>query len=74
MGAALHSDAVGRLLALAPAVRRRVIKSLPPLQRVRLLHDWQFWGRPDQVWRPGPKMFTAYLAGRGWGKTRVGGL
>lgn len=31
-------------------------------------HDWSFWGRPEQIWRPGPERTTAYIAGRGWGK------
>lgn len=53
-------------------VQQRAIKALPPRERVRLLHDWHFWGRTDQVWRPGPEIHTFYLAGRGWGKTRVG--
>ena len=61
-----------RLLALEPSDRRAVVKSMPPQARLRLVHDWRFWGRPDQVWRPGPELFTVYLAGRGWGKTRVG--
>lgn len=31
-------------------------------------HDWEFWGRPEQIWRPGPETYTLMCAGRGFGK------
>ncbi len=34
--------------------------------------DWDFWSRPEQMWKPGPERHTVYLCGRGWGKTSVG--
>lgn len=67
-----YSPGMQALLRLSPEQRRRAIKALPPSKRVRLLHDWSFWGRPEQIWRPGAERHTVYLAGRGWGKTRVG--
>lgn len=35
-------------------------------------YDWSFWGRPEQIWRPGPETYTLATAGRGWGKTAMG--
>lgn len=67
-----QSHALRLLLDSDPDEVNKAIKALPPRQRVRLLYDWGFWGRSDQVWRPGPEIHTFYLAGRGWGKTRVG--
>ncbi len=37
-----------------------------------LLHDWHFWAREDQRLPPGDWPGWLILAGRGWGKTRVG--
>ena len=37
-----------------------------------LLTDWGFWGRPDQLLPAGDWVTWLILAGRGWGKTRVG--
>jgi phage terminase large subunit-like protein len=37
-----------------------------------LLHDWSFWARPEQLAPPPPWFVWLILAGRGWGKTRVG--
>ena len=34
--------------------------------------DWSFWGRPEQVARPGTWDNWLILAGRGFGKTRTG--
>ncbi|MGL5911602.1 MAG: LAGLIDADG family homing endonuclease, partial [Phycicoccus sp.] len=30
--------------------------------------NWDWYGRPEQIWRPGPETYTAYVAGRGFGK------
>ena len=48
------SPRVERLLALEPRERRRVIKQLTRTERAQLYYHWEFWGRPAQVWRPGP--------------------
>lgn len=34
--------------------------------------DWDVWGRPEQIWRPGPETYTLVTAGRGFGKTVMG--
>lgn len=72
MAAVALSPQIEALLCESPEVIRQTIKAMPPRQLLRLLHSWEFWGRPDQVWRPGAETHTFYLAGRGWGKTRVG--
>lgn len=57
---------------MAPHERRKVIKSLSRIERTQLYYSWEFWARPEQFWRPGETTFDVFLAGRGWGKTRVG--
>lgn len=37
-----------------------------------ILYDWGFWARADQILPPGDWQTWLALAGRGWGKTRVG--
>ncbi len=37
-----------------------------------LAFDWHFWARPEQLLPDGRWRFWAPIAGRGWGKTRVG--
>lgn len=63
-----------------PEVRNQAIRSLSPAKQRELLHDWAFWARPSQL-QPGSPgaainrsdwRFWLALAGRGWGKTRVG--
>lgn len=66
------SDALEALLDLTPAERETLIRGLSPAEREALAWCWEFWARPEQLWRPGPERDTFYLAGRGWGKTRVG--
>lgn len=48
------------------------IAELAPDVAEALLTDWGFWGRPDQLLPPGDWVTWLILAGRGWGKTRVG--
>ncbi|MGA2045239.1 MAG: terminase family protein [Roseiarcus sp.] len=38
----------------------------------RLLWDWRFWARPEQILPPGDWVYWLILAGRGAGKTRAG--
>lgn len=70
--AKLTSEAVEKLLALPVEERTALIRSMPKREVRRLLYHWPFWARDNQVWRPSRYTYTAYLAGRGWGKTRVG--
>lgn len=61
--------------------RDRILTTIKPKQAEELLYDWRFWARPAQLppgsdgaadsrkdWR-----IWAVLAGRGFGKTRMGG-
>lgn len=61
------------LASLTPPQRAKFLASLSPSELVALEHDWRFWARDDQLPPPGPwwRIWLA-LAGRGWGKTRVG--
>lgn len=63
-----------------PELRNQAIRSLSQSKQRELLHDWSFWARPSQL-QPGVAgaaidrsdwRFWLALAGRGWGKTRVG--
>ena len=58
-----------------------MLSSLSDVEKQRLLHDWKFWARPDQLPPKGIEQpdgtlrdwFTwMIMAGRGWGKTRTG--
>lgn len=56
-----------------PAEKRaEVLDCLTPEESEAMYFDWDFWARPNQVWRPGRHRHTVYLAGRGWGKSSVG--
>lgn len=66
------SPRLAELAQLEPADRAAFVRSLSPDALRWLPYLWEFWARPEQVWRPGPEMITLYQAGRGWGKTRVG--
>jgi phage terminase large subunit-like protein len=41
-------------------------------EAVQRLHQWEFWARPEQLPPPGDWRIWLVLAGRGFGKTRVG--
>jgi phage terminase large subunit-like protein len=60
-----------RLASLPKPERIRLIRSMSPEERLRMLHDWQIWGRPEQVFATDVRV-TFVTAGRGWGKTRAG--
>ena len=60
-------------LASQPApVRERIIRELKPETKAGLRWSWGFWARPDQLPPTSPWRTWLVLAGRGWGKTRVG--
>lgn len=67
-------QAISRRIAdLDDEGRRRVLASLPPADVIALRDDLTAWLRVDQVWQPDTDaIVTAYLAGRGWGKTLTG--
>lgn len=65
----LLSGQLARLARLTPEARRAWLLSLPTEVRVRRLPFlWEFWARPNQLWRPGEEFITLYQAGRGFGK------
>lgn len=71
--AGVLSPQLAALARMEPEQRREVLLALPPeVRRNRLPFLWEFWARPDQIWRPGPELITLVQAGRGWGKTRYG--
>ncbi|HEY6020291.1 MAG TPA: ATP-binding protein, partial [Candidatus Paceibacterota bacterium] len=53
-------------------VRRKRIATLSDEEVLRLKYDWKYNGRPEQFSPPGDWVTWLVLAGRGWGKTRVG--
>src|ERR1043166_3319369 len=58
--------------ALNPAERSRAIALLSEEEADAILHDWEFWARPNQLEPPGKWTNWLVMAGRGFGKTRVG--
>lgn len=48
------------------------VASLPPHVRLALPYRWRFWAREEQVEPVGDYSGILVLAGRGWGKTRMG--
>lgn len=63
---------VDRLRSLEPKERAEVISGLSDAQIMALRWDWKFWARPDQLEPPGDWSVWLVMAGRGFGKTRVG--
>jgi phage terminase large subunit-like protein len=62
-----------QLASLPKADRDAVVGGLTPAQAEQLLFDWRnFNARPDQVAPPGEWDIWLALAGRGFGKTRMG--
>jgi phage terminase large subunit-like protein len=59
--------------ALSSEQRRKWFASLSDDEADALLHDWEFWARPNQL-EPTDRPWVNWLvmAGRGFGKTRVG--
>ncbi len=49
-----------------------LIKALSNKEQASLAHDWEFWARPDQLPPPTDWRYWLVLAGRGFGKTRIG--
>ncbi len=52
--------------------REAILKELSPEQAHALNYDWDFWARPKQQFPGGDWITWLILAGRGFGKTRVG--
>jgi len=52
--------------------RATILSELSEQQAHDLLFDWRFWARPDQIAPPGNWRVWLVMAGRGFGKTRIG--
>lgn len=50
----------------------KALAALTPEQRIAKAFDWSFIARPDQLPPPGDWRYWLVLAGRGFGKTRIG--
>lgn len=61
-----------RLARMPEAERLAWLRGLSPSARDALMREWTFWARPEQLPPPGEWGTWLVLAGRGWGKTRVG--
>lgn len=53
-------------------LRRQYISTLTEREKVALRFNWKYWRRRDQIPPAGRWYIWLILAGRGWGKTRVG--
>jgi phage terminase large subunit-like protein len=60
------------IASLPPAQRQAFLDSLSEDELAHLEHDWQFWARDEQLPPLGAWRYWLLLAGRGFGKTRVG--
>jgi len=60
------------LSALEPEDRKQLVASLDPHTSSVLAHYWPFWSRPNQRMPQGDWVYWLVLAGRGFGKTRMG--
>lgn len=60
------------LASLTPEEREEALKELSPKALAELKYNWSFWARPNQLEPAGNWTTWLILAGRGFGKTRVG--
>ena len=68
-----ETRSLAELLASLPApTRRTILSDLTEAEANELLYDWHFWARPSQLPPPGDWSVWLLLAGRGFGKTRIG--
>lgn len=68
----MRRSSAASLASLPPAERDEVLEGLSPQALHRLLGDWRFWARPEQIAPDGDWRTWLYVAGRGAGKTRAG--
>ena len=66
-----HSKA-NLLASLTDEEREKLLSSLSPQEMEALSYDWDFWARPNQKAPDGDWNTWVVLAGRGFGKTRMG--
>ena len=66
-------NSLAQSLASLPEVERTtLLTALSDHDADEILHDWTFWARPDQLAPVGDWRVWLILAGRGFGKTRMG--
>lgn len=68
----LQTSPAALLASLPPAQQREMLKGLNDKDAYRLLFEWPFWARPNQLAPAGNWRTWLVLAGRGFGKTRMG--
>lgn len=68
----LGNESPASWIASRPEWRQQLLGKLTPEETAALEFDWSFWARPDQREPAGEWLYWNALAGRGWGKTRVG--
>jgi len=61
-----------RLAALPPTDCRKILADFSDGELACLYYDWAFWARPKQLPPEGDWLTWAVIAGRGFGKTRLG--
>ncbi len=61
-----------RIARLAPEPRQRLLVAMSAAQREALAYDWPVWEREDQKEPDLPWRTWLVMAGRGYGKTRMG--
>ena len=70
---AQETRSIAESLALLPSSEReKILKGYSDEQLNTLLYDWDFWARPNQKTPTEAFVIWLLLAGRGFGKTRVG--
>lgn len=60
------------LASLSEEEREEYLRKLTPQALAALKYNWEFWARPNQLQPEGDWTTWLILAGRGFGKTRVG--
>lgn len=60
------------LASLSPEAQSEWLSNLSDDEKSKLLHTWKFWARPNQLTPEGLWNTWLILAGRGFGKTRMG--
>ena len=63
---------IHQLAELGPEEVSRVLDSLSAEEKHSLQYKWDFWARPSQLAPEGNWTYWLLMAGRGFGKTRVG--
>lgn len=67
-----HPSLAERISKLPPAERDVLFQGLAEEECHSLFYDWNFWARPNQLSPKGNWFCWLVLAGRGFGKTRMG--